>query len=156
MYKPIYVKKSFLVVFVRNLNICGRILTQFTGLLRTNTVAAKHDLLAERTGLGKSVSVSLRKNGPLWDLPWRRSQDCFYRALVLKRFSKRKEFSKFAGQLYLQLLVQNIETILNWHVNVRKNYSKPPRFDETSSVRYWLTNLNSSFRKRTMKSKAPA
>ena len=49
---------------VRNINICGRILTQFTGLLRTNTVAAKRDLLAERTGLGKSVSVSLRKNGP--------------------------------------------------------------------------------------------
>jgi len=35
-----------------------------TGLLRTNTVAAKRDLLAERTVLGKSVSVSLRKNGP--------------------------------------------------------------------------------------------
>jgi hypothetical protein len=49
---------------VRNINICGRILTQFTGLLRTNTVAAKRNLLAERTGLGKSVSVSLRKNGP--------------------------------------------------------------------------------------------
>ena len=41
-----------------------RILTQFTGLLRTNTIAAKRDLLAERTGLEKSVSVSLRKNGP--------------------------------------------------------------------------------------------
>jgi len=39
-------------------------LTQFTGLLRTNTVAAKRNLLAERTGLGKSVSISLRKNGP--------------------------------------------------------------------------------------------
>jgi len=39
-------------------------LTQFTGLLRTNTVAAKRNLLAERTGLGKSVSVSLRKNRP--------------------------------------------------------------------------------------------
>jgi len=51
-------------VFVRNINICGRILTQFTCLFRTNTVAAKRDLLAERTGLGKSVSVSLRKNGP--------------------------------------------------------------------------------------------
>jgi len=49
---------------VRNINICGRILTQFTGLLRTNTVAAKRDLLAGRTGLGKSVSVSLRKNEP--------------------------------------------------------------------------------------------
>jgi len=44
--------------------ICGKILTVFIGFLRTNTVAAKRDLLAERTGLGKSVSVSLRKNGP--------------------------------------------------------------------------------------------
>ena len=57
-------KKSVFVVSVRNINICERILTQFTGLLRTNTVAAKRDLLAERTCLGKSVSVSLRKNGP--------------------------------------------------------------------------------------------
>jgi len=56
-------KKSVFVVSVRNINICGRIFTQFTGLLRTNTVAAKRDLLAQRTGLGKSVSVSLRKNG---------------------------------------------------------------------------------------------
>jgi len=56
------------------------------------------------------------------------------RALVLKRFSRRNEFSKLADQLYLQLLVQNIETILNWHVNLRKNYSKPPRLDETYSV----------------------
>jgi len=51
-------------VSVRNINIRGRILTEFTGLLRTNTVAAKRNLLAERTGLGKSVSVSIRKNGP--------------------------------------------------------------------------------------------
>ena len=49
---------------LRNINIFVIILTQFTGLLRTNTVAAKRDLLAERTCLGKSVSVSLRKNGP--------------------------------------------------------------------------------------------
>ena len=49
---------------VRNTIIRARILTQFTGLLRTNTVAAKRNLLAERAGLGKSVSVSLRKNGP--------------------------------------------------------------------------------------------
>jgi len=35
-----------------------------TGLLRTNTVAAKRNLLTERTGLGKSVSVSLRQNVP--------------------------------------------------------------------------------------------
>jgi len=54
---------SFCCVCKKHKNICGRILTQFTGLLRTNTVAAKRDLLAERTGLGKSVSVSLRK-GP--------------------------------------------------------------------------------------------
>ena len=33
-------------------------------LLPTNTVAAKHDLLAERTGLGKSVSVSLGRLFP--------------------------------------------------------------------------------------------
>ena len=57
-------KKSVFVVSVRKINICGRILTQFTGLLRTNAVAAKRNLLAERTCLGKSVSVSLRKNGP--------------------------------------------------------------------------------------------
>jgi len=63
-----------------------------------------------------------------------RSQDCLKRALVLKRFSKRNEFSKLAGQLYLQLLFQNIETILNWFVNLWKNYSKTPRFDETSSI----------------------
>jgi len=49
---------------VRNINIFGRILTQFTGLLRTNTVAAKRDLLTERTCLEKSVSVALRKKGP--------------------------------------------------------------------------------------------
>jgi len=57
-------KKSVFVVSIRHINICGKILTQFTGLLRTNTVAAKRDLLAERTGFGKSVLVSLRKNGP--------------------------------------------------------------------------------------------
>jgi len=57
-------RTSVLVVSVRNINICERIPTQFTGLHRTNTVAAKQDLLAERTGLGKSVSVSFRKNGP--------------------------------------------------------------------------------------------
>ena len=57
-------KTSVFVVSVRNINICGRFLTQFTGLLRTNTVTAKRDLLTERTDLGKSVSVSLRMNGP--------------------------------------------------------------------------------------------
>ena len=57
-------EKKFRGPLVRNINICGRILTQFTGLLRTNTVAAKRNLLAERTGLGKSVSVSLHKHGP--------------------------------------------------------------------------------------------
>ena len=64
---------------VRNINICGRILTQFTSLLRTNTVAAKRNLLAERTGLGKSVSVSLRKNGP-----WGRSYPDFFPASRLR------------------------------------------------------------------------
>ena len=44
--------------------ICGRILTQFTGFLLTNTVTAKRDILAERIGLGNLVSVSFRKNGP--------------------------------------------------------------------------------------------
>ena len=62
--RPNICKKSVFVVSVRNINICGRILTQSTGLLWTNTIAAKRDLLAERTGLGKSVSVSLCKNGP--------------------------------------------------------------------------------------------
>ena len=57
-------KKSVFIVSVRNINNCGRILTQFTGLLPTNTVAAKRDLLAECTCLGKSVSVLLRKKGP--------------------------------------------------------------------------------------------
>jgi len=53
--------KPVFVVCVRRINIRGRILTKFTGLLRTNTVAAKRDLLAERTCLGKSVSV-----GGIW------------------------------------------------------------------------------------------
>ena len=35
------------------------LLKNFTGLLRMNTVAAKRYLLAERTGLRKSVSVSI-------------------------------------------------------------------------------------------------
>jgi len=62
---------------VTNINICGRILTQFTGLLRTNTVAAKRDLLVERSGLGKSVSVSLRKNGPYYTNPLL-TESCLY------------------------------------------------------------------------------
>jgi len=37
---------------------------QFTGLLRANTIATKRNLFTERTGLGKSESVALRKNGP--------------------------------------------------------------------------------------------
>ena len=45
--------------------------------------------------------------------------------------------------------VAHIETILRWHVNLRKNYSKPLRFDETSSADIGWLNLNSSFRKRT-------
>jgi len=46
----------------------------------------------------------------------------------------------------------HIETILNWHVNLRKNYPKPLRFDETSSADIGWLNLNSSFRKRTLTS----
>ena len=61
--------KSVFVFSVRNINIIGRIFTQYTGLLRTNTAAAKRNLLTERTGLGKSVSVSLRKNGPKLIIP---------------------------------------------------------------------------------------
>jgi len=55
-------KTSVFVFSVRNVNNCGRILTQFTGLLRANTVAAKRNLLTERTCLGKSESVALCKN----------------------------------------------------------------------------------------------
>ena len=60
-------KKSVFVVSVRIINICGRILTQFTGLLRTNTVAAKRNLLAERTCLGKSVVDFLKESRWLYD-----------------------------------------------------------------------------------------
>jgi len=58
--------KTLVFVFsVRNINNFGRILPQFTGLvLCANNVAAKHGLLTERTGLEKSESVALRKNGP--------------------------------------------------------------------------------------------
>ena len=46
--------------------ICGRILTQFTGLLRTNTVTAKYNLLVERTGLENQFQYRsvIFKNGP--------------------------------------------------------------------------------------------
>jgi len=57
-------KTSVFVFSVRNVYIFGRILIHFTGLLWTNTVAAKRDLLTERTGFGKSVSVALQKKGP--------------------------------------------------------------------------------------------
>jgi len=57
-------KTSVFVVSVRNINIFGRILTQFTCLLRANTVAVKRNLLTACTCLGKSESVALRKNGP--------------------------------------------------------------------------------------------
>jgi len=59
-------KKSVFVVSIRNINICGRILTQFTGLLRTNTVAAKYNLLVERTGLENQFQYRsvIFKNGP--------------------------------------------------------------------------------------------
>ena len=56
--------KSIFVFSGRNMNIFWRILIQFTGLLRTITVAAKRCLLMERTGLEKSVSVALLKKGP--------------------------------------------------------------------------------------------
>ena len=55
--------KLVFVFSIKNINNFGRILTQFTGLLQTRTVAAKRCLLTERTCLGKSVSVALRKNG---------------------------------------------------------------------------------------------
>jgi len=63
-------KTSVFVFSVRNINIVGRILPQFTCLLRANTVAAKCDLLTERTGLGKSESVAFRKNGPNYQETW--------------------------------------------------------------------------------------
>jgi len=46
----------------------------------------------------------------------------------------------------------HIETILNWHVNLRKNFSKPLLFDETSSADIGWLNLNRSFQKRTLTS----
>ena len=76
-------KTSVFVVSVRNINIFGRILTQFTGLLRANTVAAERNLLMERTGLGKSESVALRKKGPDY---W----------LMLLLLPPKKLFSSFA------------------------------------------------------------
>ena len=50
---------------LRNIIICGRILTQFTGLLLTNTVATKRDLLAERTGLGNQFQYLTQFTGLL-------------------------------------------------------------------------------------------
>jgi len=56
----------------------------------------------------------------------------------VKYHGKFESFGKFIAvervSFTCNLLVQNIEAIWNWHVNLRKNYSKPPRFDETSSV----------------------
>jgi len=55
-------KKSVFAVSIRNINIYGRILTQFTGLLPTNIVTAKRDLLAERTCVKNQFQYrSLRK-----------------------------------------------------------------------------------------------
>jgi len=66
-------KTSVFVFSVRNINIFGRLLPQFTGLLRANTVAAKRDLLTERTGLGKSESVALQEQ--VWQPNrWRNSK----------------------------------------------------------------------------------
>ena len=45
-------RKLVFAVSVRNINICGRFLTQFTGLLQTNTVAAERELLTEHTSHG--------------------------------------------------------------------------------------------------------
>jgi len=52
-------KTSVFVFSVRNINIFWENLTEFIGLLRTNTVAAKRCLLTERTGLGKSESAAM-------------------------------------------------------------------------------------------------
>jgi len=43
--------------------MCGGILTQFTDLLRTNTVAAKRDLLAQRTCLGNQFQYRSVRTG---------------------------------------------------------------------------------------------
>jgi len=60
---------------VRNIHILGRILTEFTGLLRTNNVAAKRDLLTERTVVlenqfqYRSVRTGLScRIAPIWPL----------------------------------------------------------------------------------------
>ena len=86
---------SVFVVSVRNINICERILTQFTGLLLTNTLAAKRDLLAERTGLGKSVSVSLRKNGPQRKFRCRSARK--KKAQILKILTSRRRYVQIPG-----------------------------------------------------------
>ena len=88
-------KKSVFVVSVRNINICGRILIQFTGLLLllTNTVAAKRNLLAERTGLGKSVSVSLRNAGRRTDFWDKKSSDFSGEIFPGEEFLPRTAFS---------------------------------------------------------------
>jgi len=39
----------------------------------------------------------------------------------------------------------HIETILNWHVNLQKNYSKPLRFDETLSADIGFTKFEQLF-----------
>jgi len=86
-------KKSVFAVSVKNINICGRILTQFTGLLLTNTIAAKRHLLAERTALGKSVSVSLRNAGRrtnFWD---KKSSDFSGEIFQKRNYCPRTAFS---------------------------------------------------------------
>ena len=68
MYEPISVyeptHKTLVFVFsFRIVKRCGRMLNHFTGLLRAKTVAAKCNLLTERTGLVKSESVAFSANG---------------------------------------------------------------------------------------------
>jgi len=58
----------------------------------------------------------------------------------------------FGGYSSSQTDFTHIETILNWHVNLRKKYAKPLRFDKILSADIGWLNLNSSFRKRTLTS----
>jgi len=54
-------KTSVFVVSVRNINICGRILTQFTGLLRTNVTFWQNVQALENQFQYRSVRTGLRK-----------------------------------------------------------------------------------------------
>ena len=63
VYEPIHGKHQFFVLSFRIVKRCGRMLNHFTGLVRAKTVAAKCNLLTERTGLVKSESVAFSVNG---------------------------------------------------------------------------------------------